>query len=359
MTRSLSLLSGAFAAFGILCAEQPWWEREPFRIIDLTTSMSRIDYRDPAQLAQEQASLGFNAEHFEVMGMTGGLDDRNFFFKTKLAAAAHPDYLGRYLPGAKKRGIRTFIYFDVHYYSMRFAAQHPNWRQIRENGKPLDGVYDTGADFCVNTPWREWVFQVIRDLAAYPIDGIFYDGPVYRPDTCYCPYCRAKFRARYGSDMPPKSVRTGKRFQQLLEFQADSIADFLRDTRSILKSVNPNIALYMNGGVRGANWATGRLNRVLIKEQDLLGSEGGFLGGDLTRVPLWKPGLTARLLETQAGASPGSSFPQSVTSPGPSRCCPIPRSVSSMPTQSPMPPAPGWESRLLSSNSRRWKRLPP
>ena len=46
----------------------------------------------------------------------------------------------------------------------------------------------------------------------------------------------------------------------------------------------------MNGGVRGANWATGRLNRALVAEQDLLGSEGGFIGGDLTRTPLWKPG---------------------------------------------------------------------
>src|SRR6185312_1500766 len=118
----------------------------------------------------------------------------------------------------------------------------------------------------------------------------------------------AKFRKRYGRDMPPKSVRHGKAFQELLEFQADSIAEFLHDTRTILKAKNPNIALYMNGGVRGANWATGRLNRVLVKEQDLLGSEGGFLGGDLTRVPLWKPGLTARLLETQAGGKPRVIF---------------------------------------------------
>ena len=108
--------------------------------------------------------------------------------------------------------------------------------------------------------------------------------------------------------MPPKDERTGKRFQQLLEFQADSLAEFLHDTRTILKSENPEIALYMNGGVRGANWATGRLNRVLIKEQDLLGSEGGFLGGDLTNIPLWKPGLTARLLETQAGDKPRVIF---------------------------------------------------
>jgi len=308
MAASTKLVLGALATASFLCAEQSWWERESLRIIDLTTSMSRIDYRDPARLAQEKAELGYNAEHLEVMAMPAGLDDRGFFFKSKLAAIPHADYLGRYISEAKKRGIRVFIYFNVHYYTMRFAAEHPDWREIRENGKPLDGVYDTGASFCVNTPWREWVFQVIRDLAAYPIDGIFYDGPVYRPDTCYCQYCRAKFRKRYGTDMPPKDVRTGKQFQQLLEFQADSIADFLHDTRGILKSKNPNCALYMNGGVRGANWATGRLNRVLVKEQDLLGSEGGFLGGDLTRIPLWKPGLTARLLETQSGGKPRVIF---------------------------------------------------
>ena len=34
--------------------------------------MSRIDYRDPAQLAQEKAALGYNAEHLEVMGYARG-----------------------------------------------------------------------------------------------------------------------------------------------------------------------------------------------------------------------------------------------------------------------------------------------
>ena len=63
-----------------------------------------------------------------------------------------------------------------------------------------------------------------------------------------------------------------------------------------------------SSGVRGGNWATGRLNRVLVEDQDLLGSEGGFIGSDLTKVPLWKPGLTARMLETQAGGKPTIIF---------------------------------------------------
>lgn len=303
-----SLLLGAVLAPGTLHAQLNWWESEPLRIIDLTTSMTRPDQYDPAKLAARKAELGYNAEHLEIMRMPGGLDDRGFFFRSKVAAIENPDYLRRYAPEAHKHGLRTFIYFNVHWYTVKFAEQHPDWRMMRENGQPLDKVYDTGADFCVNTPWREWVFQVLRDLAAYPIDGIFYDGPVFRADTCYCRYCREKYRRRYGREMPSKAKRTGKDFARLMEFQGDSLKDFLHDSRVILKGIRPDLALYMNGGVRGANWATGRFNRKLIAEQDLLGSEGGFISGDLTRVPLWKPGLTARLLETQAGGKPTIIF---------------------------------------------------
>lgn len=308
MIRNLSSLPVVLFALATLHAQQPWWDREPLRIIDLTTSISRIDELDPVYLATQKAALGYNAEHLEVMGMPAGLDDRHFYFKSKLTTHINPDFLRAYMPEAHRRGIRVFIYFNVHFYTKAFAEAHADWRQIRENGKPLDGVYDTGTDFCVNTPWRQWCFQVLRDLAAYGVDGIFYDGPIYRPDTCYCRYCREKFRRRFGHEMPSKAVRRGQEFKDLVDFQAASLAEFLHDSQQVLKSVNPQIALYMNGGLRGANWATGRMNRVLIGEQDLLGAEGGFIGSDLTRVPLWKPGLTARLLEAQAGGKPRVIF---------------------------------------------------
>ncbi len=304
MRRTILLLAATAALYG----QTQWWEREPLRIIDLETSMHKIDYRDPAEVAARKAELGFNAEHFEVMGMPGGLDDQNFYFQSSTAGKVNPDYMKRYVPEAHKRGIRVFVYFNVHWHRTVFTDQHPDWRQMRSNGKPLDGVYQTGSDFCVNTKYREWVFQILKDLAAYGIDGIFFDGPIYRADTCYCETCRAKYRKLYGTEMPDKSKRKGAEFAQLLDFQAESLTEFLRDSRKVLKSINPQIALYMNGGVRGANWPTARLNRKLVAEQDLLGSEGGFIGGDLTRVPLWKPGLSARLLETQAGGKPTIIF---------------------------------------------------
>ncbi len=235
-------------------AEEPWWRREQLRIIDVTTSLTeKVDAMDPAKSAAAKADLAFNVEHLDVMQIAGGLDDDHFYFVSKLAGKQNLDYLKTYLPEAHKRGIRVLIYFDVHWYSKQFAEHHPEWRQIRENGQPLDNVYDTGADFCINTAWRKWCLQILRDLAAYPIDGIFYDGPVYRPDTCYCPSCRAKYRKLYGTEMPPKSGRHGPAFAQLVEFQAKSIAEFLHDSRDELKSINPSLVFYMNSGARGAN----------------------------------------------------------------------------------------------------------
>ena len=308
MRRTLLLLTILTAGLCAQPATKPWWEKEPLRIVDIIMSLSRIDEIDPAGLAAWKASNLYNAEHLEIMSMHGGLDDQGFFFKSKVAGKTNPDYLARYVPEAHKRGIRVLIYFDVHWYKTAFGEQHPDWRQTTESGLPVSGVYDNGTDFCLNSPWREWCFQVLRDLCAEGVDGIFYDGPVFRVDTCYCHYCRDKYRRLYGEEMPSKKDRKGPAGKRLMDFQVQSMAEYLRDSNRIIKSANPNAAFYMNGGVRGANWPTARFNRRLIEHQDLLGSEGGFLGGDLTRVPMWKPGLTARLLETQAGGKPTIIF---------------------------------------------------
>jgi hypothetical protein len=282
-----------------------WWEQEPLRILDLVTVFGQINWRPAAALAQEKAAQGYNAEHLQVMQFAGaGLDDQGFFFRTKLAGKQNPDFLGQYLPEAHQHGLRVFIYFNVHSYAMPFGEAHPDWRQIREDGTPLTGVYETATSFCVNSPYREWVFQIDRDLCSYPIDGIFYDGPIFFPQTCYCHYCQEKFRRRYGTELPSKKERNGERFQQLLEFQSASLADFLRDSQTVIKAINPNVALYMNGSVLGGNYATGRLPRVINPQEDLVINEGGFLYGDLTRMPLWRPGVMARLQESQAGGKP-------------------------------------------------------
>ena len=186
-----------------------WWESEPLRIVDVVTSLDQTKSRSPAQWAEGKAAQGYNAEHLEIMNFNKGLDDLGFCFQSKVAGKTNQDFLGPYLPEAKKQGLRVMVYFNVHSFSQAFGQQHPEWLQRREDGTPLTGVYVTSTDFCVNSPWREWVFQVLRDLAAYPIDGIFYDGPIFFPDTCYCRYCKDKYQRQHGADLPSKKERKG------------------------------------------------------------------------------------------------------------------------------------------------------
>jgi len=292
----------------VMSEKKHWWEEEPLRIFEICSILEKPDRLDPATEAGKKASHHANAEHLHVIVMTEGVDDRRFYFKTNAGIVEQPDFLANYLPEARKRGVRVIVYFNVHWYAVEFGNRHPDWRQIREDGSPINNVYATGTSFCVNSPYRDWCFQILRDLCAYPIDGIFYDGPIFFSNTCYCQACQQKFQAQYGVTLPPKSQRTHQDFPKLLEFQTQSLVNFLHDSRRIIKTINPEVLFYMNGAGRDANWPTGRMNRELITEQDLLGTEGGFLYGDLRQTPVWKPGCNAKLAETQAQGKPTVMF---------------------------------------------------
>ncbi|MCX6624429.1 MAG: beta-galactosidase trimerization domain-containing protein, partial [Acidobacteria bacterium] len=299
------LWAGALLA-GWMSAQTParWWEKEPLTILDLHTFAGEITRFPAPELARLKATLGFNTDTLYVHNLFDGMDDEGFFFRTPLAARQHPDNLKEFLPEARKRGMRTTLYFNVHYFTMEFARQHPDWVQIREEGGIPDKMYGHGTTLCVNGPWRDWVAALMKDLSAYPIDGIFVDGPMFLPETCYCQWCRAKFRKLYGRDLPSKRQRQGRGASELLNFQGISLADFMRDLNRVLKAANPNILLYGNHTALTGNWGTGQVNRLLVKEQDLLASEGGYVYNDLNRTPLWKAGLRARMIETQAGGKP-------------------------------------------------------
>jgi len=145
---------------------------------------------------------------------------------------------------------------------------------------------------------------VIRDLAAYDVEGLFLDGPFFAQGACYCDACRAGFEAA----VPRFGDRSDPAWGPFVNFRFESIARYLRDARDTLKSVKPQAILYMNGAGLEATWMLARDNRLLVEFQDLLGAEGGFLYHDLRRTPLWKASATAKLLETQGEGKPTVIF---------------------------------------------------
>lgn len=77
----------------------------------------------------------------------------------------------------------------------------------------------------------------------------------------------------------------------------------MKDAREVLQTVNPDGMIYMNSCPLGPN-TDGRDNRMTIEHQDALLAEGGFLSGNLNDLPIWKPQVSAKLLETQADGKP-------------------------------------------------------
>jgi hypothetical protein len=182
-------------------ADRPWWERPPAS--DLTTSIGRIDYRDPAELCESHKPVQRRAprHHGDVRRLT-----TNTFLRLQGGGKQNPDYLARYVPEAKKRGIRVLIYFNVHWYATAFAEKHPDWRQIlrwRRVSASRDG---TTAEHSV----AEWCPDPARSCRLS--DRRHFHDTIFRADTCYCRYCREKFRTLWQRDAIEKA-RQGRAFQ--------------------------------------------------------------------------------------------------------------------------------------------------
>ena len=285
-----------------------WWTQEPLRVFEVVNWHAGLDAAGSLEVVESVCQAGANVQHMHCMKASGGLDEQGMCFKTKVAKVANEDKLKDYLPEAHKRGIKVIVYFNVHYFSTEFGQEHPDWLQLKEDRSPIDDVYGAATSFCINSPWREWAFQILRDLGEYDIDGVFYDGPIFFANTCYCSFCEKMFRAEYNHPLPPKSKKEDPLWKELVEFQSDSIARFLKDSRRILSDVRPEALLYMNGNSYWPSWTTGRDNRKIIQHTDILGAEGGFLHGELSKTPIYKPGITAKLLESQSQGKPTVVF---------------------------------------------------
>lgn len=289
-----------------------WWEKQPLRIVEIVDCFD-LKRLSPEFLAKTIKKIGGNVQHFHCMELStknygSGLDDRSLYFKTSVSPVQNPDRLSEYLPYAKKYKIKVVVYFNVHWYTKDFGKKHPDWLQIKQDGHPIDNVYDSGTSFCINSPYREWVFQILKDLCKYEIDGIFYDGPIFFSNTCYCDYCKKLFKEKKGEDLPLKSDRNHPLWRSFVEFQAESIERFLKESNQIIKGFNSEILFYINGNSNWPYWPTGRDNHRIIKHTDILGAEGGFLYGDLNKTPIFKPGITGKLLSSQSGEKPTVVF---------------------------------------------------
>ena len=273
------------------------------RIIDsklVDDALRRSGEFDADRVVSWKVGLGFNAEHFSALPRGEVSQEELEEFKRLLS---------EYLDAAERRGLRVFVYLNVHWHDVEELERHPDWFQVDYDGRVIDDVYGRGLMPCVNSPgWREYSIRLMEEVARVGPYGIFLDGPVFHPRGCYCEHCLRLYGERYGGRPPRKGDLANKEHRKLVEFQQDSLADYMREAYERVRAASPDVLIYLNGEPLRPNWSTGRDNAKLARYQDLIGAEGGFEYYDLLKSPFLKCSMTAKLLEAQAPDKPRVIF---------------------------------------------------
>jgi hypothetical protein len=261
-----------------------WWER-PVRMlrVDHMPDFAEMKNEDMDALARSRVEKwGINCEWIMGALAWGGRGDLTAF-QTPLFERAPGfedfDYLRKYTPAAHKYGIKVISYLNMHWYSYPFAEKHPGWEQIMSTGESYgrkNPLYGNGTTLCVNSPWRDWAFTMIREAMKTGIDGVFLDGPVVYPDCCYCESCQRQFQKEYGSPIP-KEDWANPLWRKFIDFREDSMARFLSDAQAAMREISPKGVIFLNAGSWSPGaWRVARDIQNVSPYQNFNGAEAFF-----------------------------------------------------------------------------------
>lgn len=236
----------------------PWWLR-PVRMMrrDYIGDFAAFKNSDLEALAREDKERWHvNVEWvMATPGCAPGLAYQTLFNSKKFEkypALGDFDMLREYLPHAKKHGVHLMPYVNLHWYSYEFAAKHPGWEQLLEDGTAYGKkhpLYGGGTTLCVNSPWREWAFEMIREVMRTGVDGCFLDGPLVFPGCCYCDSCREQFaKSHRGAALPSFEDWSNPDWKKFARFRSQSWQRFMRDAQAAARQINPGAAIFLNGG---------------------------------------------------------------------------------------------------------------
>jgi len=213
-----------------------------------------------------QKALDLQADTLAFCVQVGGYSLWDSVVTPRAPFIGQMDLIGRLAELCKKRHLRFVPWWlGTALGTERVLRQHPSWQIL---GPPKDDGFQKQHNYiCYNTPYRELLYEEIREvLAAYKPDGIYFDQ---LPGSCYCKWCRAKFEKRYGKVMP---VVKDEFFvynsaaglpQQLREFRDDAVRGFCAGVRRIIDQESPDTCY-------AQNWVRNQQSYLAVGSADVL-----------------------------------------------------------------------------------------
>ncbi len=153
-----------------------------------------------------------------------------------------------------KNGIKFAHHVTTTLVKQSYYQSHPDFTCVNiATGKPhYEATYDF-ATACLNNDnyWHDYMQRLEKLFANVKLDGIMVDEIEYWGDTlCGCDWCRRKFRADTGLELPTSDDQNFFRnlnnstYKRWLSWRASKLQERNLDIRALMKKYMPNGGFY-------------------------------------------------------------------------------------------------------------------
>ena len=154
------------------------------------------------------------------------------------------DWVKEYVDGAHKHGMKILIYGGGYRSLDPILLQHPEWRQMGDDGKPYKG----SGFGCWASPFKDAYIQRWVEVARKSkLDGIMIDMLFTGPTGGdYSPFAVEAFKKRFGVEPPREVDYRNLTWQRWNDFQVWIRENMILELTEALHQVNPEIAVMIN-----------------------------------------------------------------------------------------------------------------
>lgn len=223
-------------------------------VFGLESNLKQFPDMTETEIAQELKKEGINA-------VFGGYENKT------LREAFH------------KEGIKIYAEIGL-FVGTEHWKSHPESRPITRRGIPMEKE-DWYGGVCPNQDWlrQKKLLSIQKLCKENQVDGIWLDFIRYPchwegkdpqlTDTCFCPVCLQRFQQQTGIKIPAKLKSTKIKADWILTNHPDDwynwrcsvITDYVKETRKVIKKVNPKILV----GLFGVPWTASDYDNAIYR----------------------------------------------------------------------------------------------